>query len=97
MEKVCSYDNKKIIELLNNKEIIRNKLKINASINNSKIFKKIVNEYDTFYNYLQTFTQDTVLYEVDKITKCLIGFIAIDETLVVLISFFSRFGMIILF
>ena len=69
LEKVCSYDNQKIIELLNNKEIIRNKLKINASINNSRIFKEIVNEYGTFYNYLQTFTQDKILYEVDKTTN----------------------------
>ena len=39
INKVCEYNNKKIEELLNNKNIIRNKLKINASINNSKIFK----------------------------------------------------------
>ena len=38
IEKVCSYDDEKIVQLLNNKSIIRNKLKINASINNSKIF-----------------------------------------------------------
>jgi len=69
LEKVCSYDNKKIIELLNNKEIIRNKSKINASINNSKIFKQIVNEYGTLYNYLKTFTNDNIFYEVDKTTN----------------------------
>jgi len=71
LEKVCLYDNKKISELLNNKEIIRNKLKINASINNSKIFKEIVNEYGTFYNYLKIFTHDKRLYEVDKTTNSL--------------------------
>lgn len=69
LEKVCSYDEKKVSELLNNKEIIRNKLKINASINNSKIFKEIVNEYGTFYNYLKTFTQDKIIYETDKTTN----------------------------
>jgi len=69
IDKVCSYDNKKIIELLNNKEIIRNKLKINASINNSKIFKEIVNEYGSFYNYLKTFTHDKIIYEIDKTTN----------------------------
>ena len=41
----------KIDELMQNKGIIRNKLKINASINNSKIFKFIVEEYGSFYNY----------------------------------------------
>ena len=44
LEKVCNYNNEKVTELLNNKEIIRNKLKINASINNSKIFKKIIKD-----------------------------------------------------
>ena len=78
IDKVCSYDNEKINELLNNKEIIRNKLKINASINNSKIFKEIVNEYGTFYNYLKTFTQNQILYEVDKTTNDLSDAISED-------------------
>ena len=78
IDKVCSYDDKKISELLNNKEIIRNKLKINASINNSKIFKEIVKEYGSFYNYLQTFTQDKILYEVDKSTNDLSDNISTD-------------------
>ena len=42
IDKVCNYSDDKIIELINNKDIIRNKLKINASINNAKIFKNIV-------------------------------------------------------
>ena len=69
IEKVSSYENKKIEELLNNKDIIRNKLKIKASIKNSKIFKEIVKEYGTFHNYLKTFTEDKVIYEIDKTTN----------------------------
>ena len=69
LEKVCKYDEEKITELLNNKEIIRNKLKINASINNSKIFKNIMEEYGSFYNYLRTFTGDKIIYETDKTTN----------------------------
>ena len=38
----------------------------NASINNSEIFKEIVNEYGSFYNYLKTFTHDKIIYEIDK-------------------------------
>ena len=60
---------KKIHELLKNEKIIRNKLKINATINNSKIFKKIQNEYGTFHNYLKTFTNDVIIYEIDKTTN----------------------------
>ena len=56
-------------DLLNNKEIIRNKLKINASISNSKIFKKILNEYGSFYTYLKTFAGDNIIYETDKTTN----------------------------
>ena len=42
INKVCNYDDNKIEELIKNKDIIRNKLKIKASINNSKIFKQII-------------------------------------------------------
>jgi DNA-3-methyladenine glycosylase I len=69
IDKISNYDNAKIQELLKNKKIIRNKLKINATINNSKIFKKIQNEYGTFYNYLKTFTNDKIIYELDKTTN----------------------------
>ena len=78
LNKICSYDNEKIIELLNNKEIIRNKLKINASINNSKIFKTIVDEYGTFYRYLKSFTKDEIIYEIDKTTNELSDTISSD-------------------
>ena len=69
IDKVCNYDDSKIDELLSDKNIIRNKLKINASINNSKIFKEIVNEYGSFYNYLKTFTNNKIIYENDKTTN----------------------------
>ena len=42
IEKIVLYDDEKVNFLLNNKGIVRNKLKINASINNSKIFKDIL-------------------------------------------------------
>ena len=35
----------------------------------SKIFKKIQNEYGTFHNYLKTFTNDVIIYEIDKTTN----------------------------
>ena len=48
------FDEEKIKQLRNNPNIIRNKLKIKASISNAKIFKSIQEEYQTFYNYLCT-------------------------------------------
>lgn len=78
INKVCLYDDIKKNELMNNPGIIRNKLKINASINNSKIFKSIQNEYGTFHNYLKQFTKDKIIYEVDKTTNELSDIISYD-------------------
>ena len=76
INKICLYDDKKIKELTNNKDIIRNKLK--ASINNSKIFKNIVSEYGNFYNYLKTFTKEKTIYEYDKTTNYISDLISND-------------------
>ena len=69
IDKVVLYDENKINELICNKDIIRNKLKIKASIKNSRIFKKIALEYGSFYNYLRSFTKDETVFEVGKITN----------------------------
>ena len=69
INKVISYDENKVNELINNKEIIRNKRKIHASIKNSRIFKLIVEEFGSFYNYLKIFTNDSTIYETDKTTN----------------------------
>ena len=71
IDKIINYDDKKIEELINNKDIIRNKLKIKSSINNAIIFKQISEEYKGFYNYLKTFTKGDVIYENDKTTSIL--------------------------
>lgn len=78
LDKICSYNSQKISELLSNKGIIRNKLKINSSINNSKIFKAIISEYGSFNNYLRSFTKDKMIYETDKTTNELSDAISID-------------------
>ena len=69
LNKVCNYDNKKIEELKENKGIVRNKLKINASVNNAKIFRNIKREYGSFYNYLKTFTNGEIIFETGKTTN----------------------------
>ena len=40
LDKVCNYDNKKIEELINNKDIVRNKLKIKSK--RSKEIKRTI-------------------------------------------------------
>lgn len=69
LDKVCDFDDEKVASLLSNKGIIRNKLKINASINNSRVFRSIVEEYGSFYNYLITFSGDNIIYEIGKTTN----------------------------
>lgn len=66
IDKVCGYTQEKVEELLKNEKIIRNKLKINAAINNSKVFKEIQREYKSFSNYIWHFTNKEIIYEIDK-------------------------------
>lgn len=67
--KIANYNENKIIELCNNKDIVRNKLKIKSSISNSKIFIDIQKEYNSFDNYLKSFYKEDVIYENDKTTS----------------------------
>ena len=78
IDKVINYSEDKINELLSNEKIIRNKLKMNTSVGNAKIFKNIQKEYGSFYNYLITFTKDKLLCEVDKVTNDLSDAISKD-------------------
>ena len=78
IDKVCSYGDEKICELLGNTDIIRNRLKIKASINNSKIFKEIVKEFGSFYDYLSSFTGKNIIYETGKTTNGLSDRISSD-------------------
>ena len=78
IDKVWLYHDVNVIELQQNKDIIRNKLKIKASINNSKIFKDIQKEFGSFDNYLKTFTEEKTYYEIDKTTSPLSDAISKD-------------------
>lgn len=66
IDKIINYDETKINELKENKGIIRNKLKIKASINNAKIFKQIKKEYGSFSKYIWGFTNGKIIYEIGK-------------------------------
>ncbi len=54
-KKISKYDINKIDQLKNNAGIIRNKLKINAFINNARIFLEIQQEYGSFNEYIWQF------------------------------------------
>ena len=78
LDTVVTYDDNKMAQLFNNNGIIRNKRKICASINNSKIFKEICNNYGSFYNYLRTFTKGQTFYERGRTTNDLSDAISKD-------------------
>jgi DNA-3-methyladenine glycosylase I len=61
IEKIVNYDEHKISELMQNKNIIRCKNKILAAINNSKIFKQIQKDYGSFSNYIWGFTDNKII------------------------------------
>ena len=66
--KISQYDSNKINKLLNDKDIIRNRLKIKASINNAQIFMNIQGEYGSFANYIWSFTNNQVIYNKELLT-----------------------------
>lgn len=67
ISKVAGYGEDKIAELLSNPEIIRSRGKIQAAINNAKIFIKIQKEYGSFSKYIWGFTDNKIIKnEQDK-------------------------------
>ena len=69
INKVCEYGDDKLEELMNNKSIIRNKLKIKSAVNNSRIFADISAVYGSFYNYLKSFVGEFPYYETGLTTN----------------------------
>ena len=55
--KISKYNDKKLNELINNKAIIRNKLKIKAAVTNAQAFIKIQESFGSFSNYIWAFVQ----------------------------------------
>jgi DNA-3-methyladenine glycosylase I len=66
MDKIVNYDESKISELMNNPNIIRNRRKIEASVNNAKVFKDIQKEFGSFSEYIWSFTENKVLKDTDE-------------------------------
>lgn len=55
VNKIARYSDKKIDKLLQDKGIIRNKLKIQSAIRNAKAFIQIQKEFKSFDNYIWAF------------------------------------------
>ncbi len=55
-QKIANYDDQKFEELLQNAGIIRNKLKIKATISNAVAFMEVQKEFGSFSKYIWGFT-----------------------------------------
>ena len=54
-QKIATYDEAKVRELLNNSNIIRNKSKVQACIQNASLVIEIQKEYGSFNNFIWSF------------------------------------------
>ncbi|OAB28167.1 DNA-3-methyladenine glycosylase I [Flavobacterium fryxellicola] len=54
-EKIAQYNDDKILDLLQDAGIIRNKLKVYSAVTNAQAFIKIQEEFESFSNYIWNF------------------------------------------
>ena len=60
IKKVSVYDDKKIAKLLENPEIVRNKLKVNSTVTNARIILETQKEFGSFDAYIWQFTDGKI-------------------------------------
>lgn len=60
-ETIANYSDKKIQELLQNPEIIRNRLKVHAAVTNAGAFLEVRDQYGSFDQFIWSFTQGKVI------------------------------------
>jgi DNA-3-methyladenine glycosylase I len=68
-KKIALYKDEKIQDLLENAGIIRNQLKIRATVSNAIAFLKVQEEFGSFSNYIWNFTNGTPIDNFPKTMK----------------------------
>ena len=59
--KIAGYDENRILELLTNEKIIRNQLKLRATVNNAQKFLEVIEEFGSFDKYIWQFTDGRII------------------------------------
>ena len=77
-EKICQYDEDKIVQLLSDPGIVRNRRKIEAVICNSAAFLRIQEHWQGFHQYIWHFTDGKIIYETGKTQSSLSDQISVD-------------------
>jgi len=75
---VQHYGEEKIQSLMADSGIIRNRHKIDAAIQNARIFLEIQKEWGSFDAYIWHYTNMMTIYEVDQVTSALSDLISED-------------------
>lgn len=65
LDAVCAYDETKLDALMQDRAIVRNRLKLKAAVSNSRIFRALQEEYGSFDAFLWSFTEGKTLVETD--------------------------------
>lgn len=69
-KRIAKYNQHKVEQLLKNENIIRNKLKIQAAINNAKCFLEVKNEWGNFSDYIWHFVnRKPIIHRWKSISK----------------------------
>ena len=63
-KKIAEYQDEKILDLLQDSGIIRNKLKVNSAVSNAQNFIKIQQEFGSFSNYIWGFVNHQPLINI---------------------------------
>lgn len=62
LEKIVNYHVGKIESLMQNKKIVRNRLKINSVVKNAVAFKQVQNEFGSFSEYIWAFVNHQTIF-----------------------------------
>jgi len=67
--KIAQYQEEKISSLMRNKEIVRHRLKIEATVSNAKSYIEIQKEFGSFNKYIWGYTNNTTIINSHKSTN----------------------------
>lgn len=76
--RIALYDEVKVQSLLQDKSIVRNRMKIEAAIINARVFQEIQMEYGSFGNYIWNFTDGNTIVETGLASSSLSDAISKD-------------------
>ncbi len=81
LKKVAKFTTDDVEKLMNNPEIIRNRLKITSTITNAEAFIRVQSEYSSFDNYIWSFTGGKAVYNSWKEQKQLPARTTLSDTM----------------